>query len=215
MALPASSLFASHPKTQLHIKLFSRQPCQFHARPLLLLHPRLSPMCCMRIANVNFGDPNKVKLQLSTAKQRLWEASPSPVKEFPWAEAANLLLKRLMVIGQAALKWSLIALFVLSSVSDVIFSISRNQELMIPIGLLMGCLMTDFLKETLQELFQAPEPEDTRLDLTFMIVSCFFLLVKVISTFFTTRPQALLLHVANGGLLQVLWLWRCTSRTTE
>jgi len=66
-------------------------------------------------------------------------------------------MERLLFLGQKALKWTLIILFVFSSLSDVIFSISRNQELMIPLGLFVGCLMTDFLKEISRELFRNTE----------------------------------------------------------
>ncbi|XP_043809219.1 uncharacterized protein LOC110606485 isoform X2 [Manihot esculenta] len=188
------------------INRFKNQPSQLHRRPFLLAHPQRSPTCFMKIINPQFGETDKVKLQLSIAKERLWEATPDPVKEFPWRKAGDELLKRLMFIGQAALKWSLIAVFIFSSVSDVIFSISRNQELMIPVGLLIGCLITDYLKEILQEVIQASE--DKGLNLVLASISCLFVLTKVISTYFAARAQVFLLHVANGGLLQVLWLWR-------
>lgn len=32
--------------------------------------------------------------------------------------------------------------------------------------------------------------------------------MKLVSACFTLRTRVILLHVANGGLMQVLWLWR-------
>ncbi|KAJ6919724.1 hypothetical protein NC651_013622 [Populus alba x Populus x berolinensis] len=72
---------------------------------------------------------------------------------------------------------------------------------MIPFGLLVGCLMMDYLKEISMEVFQAPEKKG--LNLPLLGISCCFILVKVMSTYFTP----FLLHVADGGLVQVLWLW--------
>ncbi|CAK7347368.1 unnamed protein product [Dovyalis caffra] len=111
----------------------------------------------MKVTKAHFGEPSKVKLQLNIVKERLWSAIPYSAKEFPWRKAEDVLFKRLLLVGQKAFKWSLITLFLFSSLSDVMFSISRNRELMIPFGLLVGCLMTDFLKEISMEVFQAPE----------------------------------------------------------
>ncbi|EEF52223.1 conserved hypothetical protein [Ricinus communis] len=190
----------------MQIKLLRNQTFQLRGWTVLHKHPRQLPLCFMKLTKAQFGEPNKVRLQLSSAKEKLWEATPNPVKKFPWREAGDMLLKRLLFIGQKVLKWSLAVIFVLSCISDIIFSISRNQELMIPIGLLVGCLMTDFLKETLQELFQASE--DKELNFPLVIICCFFVFVKVMSAYFISRPQMLLSHVANGGLLQAVWLWR-------
>lgn len=38
-------------------------------------------------------------------------------------------------------------------------------------------------------------------------ISCFFVL-KFISAYFSIKARVFLLHVANGGLMQVLWFWR-------
>ena len=107
------------------------------------------------MAQFQFGEPNKIKEQLNIVKERLRENTPDSVKDFPWKKAENLLLQSLLFAGKKALKLSLVAFFVLSCLSDFIYSISRNQELMIPFGLIVGCLMTDFLKETSQEAFRS------------------------------------------------------------
>lgn len=103
------------------------------------------------------SEPQKLKVQLGIVRDRLWEAVPHSVKEFPWRKAENVLLERLLFLGQKALKWSLVPLLIFSSLSDVVFSISRDQELMIPFGLLVGYLMTNFLRDTLHEFFRESE----------------------------------------------------------
>lgn len=39
-------------------------------------------------------------------------------------------------------------------------------------------------------------------------ISSFFVLVKFVSTYLGILGQAFLLHVANGGLMLVVWLWK-------
>lgn len=94
---------------------------------------------------------------MSVLRKRIWEAAPDSVKDFPWKKAEDIVLQQLLLLGQEIVKWSLVTLFILSSISDVVFCISRNKELMIPIGLFVGCMMADFLKETSRELFPNSE----------------------------------------------------------
>lgn len=145
----------------LQIKVLRKKPCRL--RWCLLSHAshQISPTCSMKVTKAHFGEPSKVKLQLNIVKERLWHAIPDSAKEFPWRKAEDLLLKRLLLVGQKAFKWSLVILFLLSFLADVMYSISRNRELMIPFGLLAGCLMMDFLKEISMEVFQAPEVNST------------------------------------------------------
>lgn len=103
------------------------------------------------------GEPNKAKLELGTVKKRLWDAVPKPVKQFQWKKAENTLFERLLLLGKKALKWSLVTFFIFSSLSDVVFSISTNQELMIPFALLVGWLLSDFSRETLNQLLPVTE----------------------------------------------------------
>lgn len=106
----------------------------------------------MKMAKAGFGESSNFKLQLDVCKEKLWRVTPEPVKNFPWKEARDVLVERLLVAGGKALKWSLIALYIASFASDFVFSVLRNWELMIPFGLLVGCLMSDFFKEVAQEM---------------------------------------------------------------
>ncbi|KAK9270880.1 hypothetical protein L1049_026466 [Liquidambar formosana] len=202
MALPASTVSLS----RFQIKFFKDQPCRFHKHTLLSACHQTSRPCSMKITMAQFSEPNKLKIQINIVRERLWEAIPDSFKDLPWKNTEDVMLQRLLFVGKKALKWSLIGLFILSSLSDVVFSISKNKELMIPIGLFAGCMMTDFLKETSQELF--PNSEERGLSWHLVGISCFFVLVKFVSAYFALQGQLFLLHVANGGLMQVLWLWR-------
>jgi len=39
-------------------------------------------------------------------------------------------------------------------------------------------------------------------------IACVFVIIKLISVPFGVRGQVFLLHMANGGLMQILWLLR-------
>lgn len=54
--------------------------------------------------------------------------------------------------------------------------------------------------------------QENKSKLTLLGISCFFVLVKIVSTYFTASKQVFLLHVSNGGLLQALWRWRNLSK---
>ncbi|XP_058725070.1 uncharacterized protein LOC131596438 [Vicia villosa] len=152
------------------------------------------------------NEPNEVKMQIGVMKKKLKEVMPRPVQEFPWRKAQHTLLDRLPFLVQEALKWSLVAYFIISSLSDVVYTFSINRELIIPVGLFVGCLMADFLKEIFLELFHQFEEIDLkwrRLGLCGL-----FVLVKFTSTWFSIQSGVFLLHVANGGLMQLLWYWR-------
>ncbi|CAK9157938.1 unnamed protein product [Ilex paraguariensis] len=160
-----------------------------------------------------FQEPLKVKMYMNYAREKLWEVIPESTKRFPWKKAEATALQQLLLLGQQALKWSLIVLFIFSSSSDIIYAVSRNKELLIPFGLFVGCLMTEFLKEASQELFR--NSEERRLSNQFLGIGCFFVLVKIISTYFPLGGWVFLLHIANGGLMQVLWLWKSSPEGEE
>ncbi|KAJ8771375.1 hypothetical protein K2173_026552 [Erythroxylum novogranatense] len=193
------------------VKLFKSRSCPNNWCMLDHVNHRFSsPTCSVKVTNAQYGEPRSVKLQLSIAKERLLEAVLEPVKDFPWRKAKDVLMKRFLSVGKKVFKWCFVAYFILSFLSAVILSISRSQELVIPFGLLVGCLVTDFLKEIMQEMLPAEEGKALKMPL--VAISCFFVLVKAISAGFTARTQLFLLHVANGGLMQVLWLWRGLSK---
>uniref|UniRef100_A0A2N9F235 Uncharacterized protein n=1 Tax=Fagus sylvatica TaxID=28930 RepID=A0A2N9F235_FAGSY len=201
MALPASTVLP--PTSKFRIKHFQGQ---LERRLRSCVHHQTSPKCSMKVSMEEFSDPDKAKTQINIVRKKLWEVIPDTVKELPWKKAENILLERLIFLGQNALKWTLITFFISSALSDVIISISRNQELMIPFGLFVGYLTADFIKDISKELFRCSEDKGLKWHL--MGIACFFVLIKFLSTNFAIQPRIFLLHLANGGLMQLLWLWR-------
>lgn len=144
--------------------LFNSLPCQLHG-------PLIGQVSIRRISAFNpvkssrmehFNDPAKFKMHIDYAMKKLRELIPDSVQHFPWAKAESTAMGQLLMLGQEAFKWSLTAFFILSFVSDIINSISRNKELFIPFGLFCGCVVADFLKETSHEYFHYSQVKDSQ-----------------------------------------------------
>jgi myb proto-oncogene protein len=195
------------------VQPFRCQPCPFRkcSKTYFPRHTFYTSTTLIKASAANHDEPDEVKMQIGIVKEKLKEAMPklieampSPVQEFPWRNAQHTLLDRLLLLVQEALKWSIVVYFIFSTLSDVVYTFSINRELIIPVGLFVGCLIADFSKEISLELFRGSEENDWR-----RLGLCgLFVLVKLTSTWFSTQPGVFLLHVANGGLMQLLWHWR-------
>ncbi|BFG18199.1 hypothetical protein CerSpe_044730 [Prunus speciosa] len=187
MAFPASIASPSSSTPKFPINVFERKPCQ--PKSCFLLHLRRRPFassCVKAVSSVaQFGEPSKQnkqkqQIEISVVKEKLWEAIPVPVKELPWKKAADTALEQLLLIG--------------------------NYELIMPFGLFVGCFLTDVLKETLRQVL--PSSEESGLEKHFLGIGCFLAAIKFVSAGLPMQARVFLLHVANGGFMQVLWLWR-------
>ncbi|GAB4852422.1 hypothetical protein Ancab_016617 [Ancistrocladus abbreviatus] len=203
MALHASTVNSCILQAKLlSAQLFPRQ----HFVLLNAGNPQISRIPTTKLLTAQFRVPDKVKVYVKVAKDRLWNSVPPSVKGFPWKKAEDIFLERLQFLLQKAFKWSFVAWCFLSFFSDFVFTISRNQELVMPFGLFLGCLLTDFMRETSQVLFQHPEEKDLKWYL--VGIGSFCVVLKLIAMSFAIQGRVLLLHIANGGLMQILWLWR-------
>lgn len=100
----------------------------------------------------NFYHPTKHMALLNYTKDKLWKFIPGSVKDFPWNKASSVALHEFLVLGKKPLKWSLLACFTFSCLSDIAYSISRNKELVFPFGLFVGSLLTKYVDEIAREL---------------------------------------------------------------
>ncbi|ESW32957.1 hypothetical protein PHAVU_001G032000 [Phaseolus vulgaris] len=200
LAVPSTPMF--------RVKLFQCQPCQFHRCSEIYLPRRRSytRTRSLKVSMADHNEPNEVKMKIGIMREKLKETMPELVQEFPWKKAEHILLERLLNLAQEAVKWSLVLFLIFSFVSDVVYTLSINRELVIPVGLFAGCLVADFVKEISQELFLRSEEKLLKWHLLGMYF--IFVFVKIMSSWFATLPRVFLLHVASGGLMQVLWHWR-------
>ncbi|GFY85986.1 hypothetical protein Acr_04g0007240 [Actinidia rufa] len=143
----------------MFVQIFKGHRCQLRSGLAICArnHPT-SRTYSARIPTIaQFRELPKVMTHINNIREKLRDIIPRSVKDFPLKKPEDILLRQLLLVGKEALKWSLLALFVFSSVSDVIYCISKNKELMIPFGLFVGYGVTNFLMETSQELFPTTE----------------------------------------------------------
>ncbi|EPS70052.1 hypothetical protein M569_04711 [Genlisea aurea] len=149
----------------------------------------------------NSSEPVKMMEFLNISQEKLLQAIPGSLKSFPWKKLETFALRKFLVLGKESLKWSLLALYALSFVSDIVYSISQNKELAIPFGLFAGYVIACYIDDISREL--SKDREVGHLTPQFLGI-CFFALVKIVAVFIF-RGKDVILHVANGGLMQVLW----------
>ncbi|KAL0432614.1 UNVERIFIED_CONTAM: hypothetical protein Slati_2595700 [Sesamum latifolium] len=168
----------------VQVALSKGQVRRLHSSFLINVRKQHVPvMCSAKVPWMeHFHKPTKLIVFLNYTKDKLWEFVPGSVKQFPWKKAESIALHELLIVGKEALKWCLLAFLAFSCLSDFFYSISRNKELLIPFGLFVGCLITNYFDKISQEFLHDH---------------------KVIS-----GGNDFLLHVANGGLMQVLWNWK-------
>ncbi|THU58616.1 hypothetical protein C4D60_Mb03t16240 [Musa balbisiana] len=158
-----------------------------------------------------FAEPNKATSYFKDLADRIWEASPKLLKEFPWEEAKDMVVRQLFFLGKKALRWSFIVLYAISFLSDISLAISRDRELLVPIGLFVGVALADFIKESLQEFLKS-RIEDGDPNTYLLGIGSFFVFVSLC---FKLQGKVLLSHIGNGGLMQVLWLARKLQQTDD
>ncbi|KAK3029120.1 hypothetical protein RJ639_038825 [Escallonia herrerae] len=188
------------------MKVLKWRPCRSYI-PLLvhLRHHPISTSYSMKLPVAQYDSP-KVKLYIRSIRDNLWDVTPAAVKEFPSEKAKAIALRQMLGLGQEAWKWSLVVLFIFSSVSDFVYSVSRNKELLIPFGLFVGCMFINLLKETFQDLY--PTSKERCLSWHLVGMGCFFILVRVLAAYVTAGARVFLWYAANGGLMQIWWLWK-------
>ncbi|XP_042005458.1 uncharacterized protein LOC121754175 [Salvia splendens] len=194
---PLNSPLASS-KSQLHQL---RKPFLINVRK-----KHISVSCLAKLPGMeHFNDPSKLVVMLSSTQKKLWNMIPDSVKQFPWKKAETVALEEFLALAKEALKWCLLAYFAFSCLSDISYSISRNKELVIPLGLFVGITTTKFFDEISRELM--PDNQDGRVTWRLPSIALFFIFVKAISTYLP-GVNHFLMHAANGGLMQVLWNWK-------
>ncbi|RWW36806.1 hypothetical protein BHE74_00058141, partial [Ensete ventricosum] len=190
-----------------HHGLYPSSKCQLRWQPI-----RHSTMKLQ--AAGNFAQPNNATSYFKDLVNKIWEASPKSLKEFPWEEAKDMVLRQLFFLVKRALMWSFIGLYAISFISDISLAISRDRELLGPVGLFVGVALADYIKESLQEFLKS-SIEDGDPNTYLLGIGSFFVFVKFVSLCFKVQGKVLLSHIGNGGLMQVLWLARKLQQTDD
>lgn len=224
----------------VQVNLF--QTKQRHQEASFQPRGRRSSVTVIRLTTAQLNEPNIPKIELNVVKKRLFEAIPEEVKQVPWKKAEKVFLNNLLGASVKALKFVFIPLFFLSFLCDVIFSILKNKELLIPIGLFIGCALSDFLNETFQDFFRESKvlpklslasevqrtsfvkntdnilnnfQQDSGSSLQLLYISGLFVVTRIVCSSLSLTSSVFLMHIANGGLMQAVWLWRNSQETSR
>ena len=170
----------------VQVKPFQCQPCQFHrCSEIHLPHQTFCTRTrSIKVSMADHNEPSEVNMQIGIMREKLRAAIPTSVQEFPWRKAEHVVLDRLLFLVQEAVNWSLILFFAFSSLSDVVYTFSINRELIMPVGLFVGCLVADFFKEISQELFHRSE---VYFEFHFLFFCSFILICLVLNPLYSEK----------------------------
>ncbi|KAH7298929.1 hypothetical protein KP509_25G064900 [Ceratopteris richardii] len=118
------------------------------------------------------------------------------VKSYPW--------------GKMCTKWVAIPLFVLSTLSEIVYTLSVGKESCIPLGIVMGFMLSKVVGNACLDVMQ--ELQDARITWPLVLLAFFFILLKLPGPYYPSWAAAFLPHVANAGLLKTVFLIRDSQR---
>ncbi|KAG0492635.1 hypothetical protein HPP92_006033 [Vanilla planifolia] len=119
-------------------------------------------------------------------------------------ESKNDGKESLISLGYDVVKWFLVTVLVVSFISDVFLAVSANREMLVPLGLFIGVMMADFLKESSHQFFENTEQRGN--DIQKWGLGLLFVSIRFVFMSFRIRGWMLLSHISNGALMQIIWL---------
>ncbi|KAH7372758.1 hypothetical protein KP509_17G019400 [Ceratopteris richardii] len=132
------------------------------------------------------------------------------VKSYPWGKMCWRFLHRAQDLAWIGTKWVEIPLFVLSTLSEIVYTLSVGKESCIPLGIVMGFMLSKVVGNACLDVMQ--ELQDARITWPLVLLAFFFILLKLPSPYYPSWAAAFLPHVANAGLLKTVFLIRDSQR---
>lgn len=174
-------------------------------------HPLL---CVMGMAARHSGDPERMSFHhLLDKGKELWDSSPEPVKSFPWIQALENFIQLILDLVLAVFKFLCVPLFAVSSLSEMSYCAHEKKLQLVPLPLLVGVAFAGVLNETALEL--SPLLKDAEVPWHLIAIAIFFTMLKLPGPYYPYWGRILIPHIANGGLLRILWyafLWNRRPR---
>lgn len=102
----------------------------------------------MNMAAGQSDEPGKLnfdKLIMEKAK-RLWDASPQPVKSFPWDKAFENFIQLILDLILAVIKYLSLPVFFISSISEMSYCAHERKLFLIPFPFLVGAAVAGVLR---------------------------------------------------------------------
>ncbi|XP_062092223.1 uncharacterized protein LOC133798045 isoform X2 [Humulus lupulus] len=222
----SSKMALKTPHRSLQLGSFPRNKelgCSFGFKSYGVLQnsvPMSKVFCAMNMAaGQSSNDSGKTKFdQLMEKARKLWEASPQPVKSFPWNRAFDNFIQLTLDLFLAVVKYLSVPLLAVSSLSEMSYCAHERKLKLVPFPLFIGITLAGVLRQTALEI--SPLLKDAEVPWHLICMAIFFTLLKLPGPYYPYWGRIFIPHFANGGLLRTLWfaiLWyrrpQKTSRT--
>ncbi|KAM7253440.1 hypothetical protein ACFE04_021594 [Oxalis oulophora] len=153
--------------------------CRLSLKPTTVFHntrPRLYSSLNMFAGNPD--DSSKFTItNLLDKTTKLWDASPQPVKSFPWNRALENFIQVILDLILAVVKYLSVPLFAVTSLSEMSYCAHERKLKLVPIPLLIGFLVAGVLTES--ALVLSPLLKDADVPWHLIVTAIFFVLVKL------------------------------------
>ncbi|XP_024529839.1 uncharacterized protein LOC112346051 isoform X2 [Selaginella moellendorffii] len=129
-----------------------------------------------------------------------------PLRSFPWDVAAKRFAARLSDLVWTALKWLTIPVLLVSSASELAYTLVHGKALFVPVSMLLGIALAGIMNEVAKEVSPS-----LRKGFPFhlVVIGVGFGLIKMPGPSYPFWGRIILPHFANGGLWQTCYLiWR-------
>lgn len=159
----------------------------------------------MNMAAGQSDEPGKLnfdKLIMEKAK-RLWDASPQPVKSFPWDKAFENFIQLILDLILAVIKYLSLPVFFISSISEMSYCAHERKLFLIPFPFLVGAAVAGVLRTAALE--SSPSLGNAAVPWHLIAIGIFFTLLKLPGPYYPYWGRLLIPHLANGALLRTLW----------
>eukprot|EP00250_Pteridium_aquilinum_P006908 c16737_g1_i1 orf=94-807(+) len=124
------------------------------------------------------------------------------LESYPWDKFSTKLMQHLAEAVWFVGKWVAVPALILTALRDVYLTVLTANELCIPIGLLVGTILTGILKEACSTL--GMDFQHNVLPWHLVELGLFFVIVKACALKGPLWFQAFLLHFTTGGLWQTI-----------
>ncbi|MCO5570647.1 hypothetical protein L7F22_024374 [Adiantum nelumboides] len=126
----------------------------------------------------------------------------APIKSYPLGEVR-------LVLGLVWIptKWLVIPVFALSTISELLYTLSIGKNIFIRLGILSGVLLATVIGNACLDVMKEL-PHDPKTTWPLKLLGLFFLLLKLAGPYYLSWATAFILHMANAGLVKTALLFR-------
>lgn len=150
-------------------------------------------------------EPGKLNVDhLIGEARKLWDASPQPVKSFPWERVFENFVQLLLDLVLTVIKYLALPVLFVTSVSEMSYCAHERKLFLIPIPFLVGAAVAGVLRTAVLE--SSPSLRNATMPWHLLAIGIFFTLLKLPGPNYPYWGRILIPHLANGALWRTVWL---------